>query len=108
MLNVRKTVLGQSRDCLQRMVLRLRSKGMYVYCILKYLDSYVNIFFFQGCVSESSPYFFSIYLFVFTFGCAGSSLLHTASSSCREPGLLFVAVHRLLMVLASPVVEHRL
>ena len=107
MLNVRKTVLGQSRECLQRMVLCLRSEGMYVYCILKYLDSYVNIFFFRGCVSPHLI-FFSIYLVVSTFGCAGSSLLHTASSSCREPGLLFVAVHRLLMVLASPVVEHRL
>ena len=49
---------------------------MCAYCFLNYLDSYVNILFVQGCASESSLYFFPIYLFIFIFGCAGSSLLH--------------------------------
>ena len=37
------------------------------------------------------------YLFIFIFGCAGSSLLHAAFSSYREWGLLFIVVHRLLL-----------
>ena len=54
-----------------------------------------------------SFFFFLIYL-LFIFGCIGSLLLRTAFSSCGERGLLFVAVHGLLIVVASIVVEHRL
>ena len=42
------------------------------------------------------------------FGCAGSLLLFVwAFSNCSEQGLLFIVVHRLLIVVASLVVEHR-
>ena len=43
------------------------------------------------------------YIFIYlVFGCAGSLLLHTwAFSSCGERGLLFVAVCRLLIAVAS-------
>ena len=48
--------------------------------------------------------FFLIYLF-FIFDCVGSLLLRRLFSSCGEWGLL-IAVHGLLVVLASLVVEH--
>ena len=47
-----------------------------------------------------------IYLFI--FGCVGSSLLHRAFSSCGEQGLLLVVVCRLLIAVASLVAEHGL
>ena len=47
-------------------------------------------------------------LFIFIFGCVGSSLLRWAFSSCSERGLLFVAVRRLLIAVASLVAEHGL
>ena len=46
-------------------------------------------------------------LFIFIFGCVGSLLLRTGFS-CGERGLLFVAVLRLLIKVASLVVEHGL
>ena len=48
-----------------------------------------------------------IYLFLF-FGYAGSSLLCRLFSNCGKQELLFIAVHRLLIVMASLVAEHRL
>ena len=46
---------------------------------------------------------------LFFCNCIGSSLLCTGFlSSCSEQGLLFVAVHGLLIVVASLVAEHRL
>ena len=49
--------------------------------------------------------FYFIY-FIFIFGCVGSSLLRArAFSSCSEWELLFVAVHGLLIAVAS-LVEH--
>ena len=42
------------------------------------------------------------------FGCAGSLLLRPAFSNCGEQGLLFIVVHRLLIVVASLVVERGL
>ena len=42
------------------------------------------------------------------FGYAGSSLLRGLFSSCGKPELLFIAVHRLLIVMASVVADHRL
>ena len=51
--------------------------------------------------------FLKIYLFI--FGCVGSSLLHAwALSVYGERGLLFVEVHRLLTAVASLAVEHGL
>ena len=46
-------------------------------------------------------------LFIY-FGCTGSSLRAWAFSSCREWRLLLVVLHRLLIVVASFVAEHRL
>ena len=48
--------------------------------------------------------------FLFPFGCARFSLLCTSflCFSCGESGLLFVAGHRLLLVVTSLVVEHKL
>ena len=64
---------------------------------------------------EFYVYFFFIYLFiylfiyVFTFLAAlGLCCCTWAVSSCSEWGLLFVAVHRLLIAVASLVAEHRL
>ena len=45
------------------------------------------------------------FFFFFSFGCNGSSLLHGLFSSGGERGLLFFAMHRLLIVVAS-FVEH--
>ena len=42
-------------------------------------------------------------LISFMFGCAGSLLRHRLFSSWGEQGLLFVALHKLLIVVASPV-----
>ena len=50
-------------------------------------------------------FFFKICFF---FGFAGSSLLCVVVPRCRECGLLFTAVHGLLVAVASAVVEHGL
>ena len=55
--------------------------------------------------SSTTYYILFIYSFIAALG------LHCcvwAFSSCWEQGLLFVAVHRLLLVAASLVAEHRL
>ena len=59
----------------------------------------------EDCEEGALPLF--IYL-LFIFDCIGSSLLRVAFSSCGERGLLFVAVCRLLIAVASLVVEHGL
>ena len=47
------------------------------------------------------------FIYLFIFGCIGSSLLCVGFfSSCGEWGLLFVAVRRLLTALAPVVAEH--
>ena len=49
------------------------------------------------------------FIYLFIFGCAGSSLLLEGFlSSCGERGLLFVAMHQLPTAVASPTAEHRL
>ena len=53
-------------------------------------------------------YFVFFNLFIFIFGCVGSSLLHAAFSSCSKRGLLFIVVCRLIIVVASLVAEHGL
>ena len=53
--------------------------------------------------------FFYIYLFIYLFLAAlGLRCCAWAFSSCGERGLLFVAVHGLLIAVASPVAEHGL
>ena len=49
--------------------------------------------------------YFKFYLFLAALGLRCCT---RASSSCGEWGLLFVAVHRLLIAVASFVAEHRL
>ena len=50
-----------------------------------------------------------ILFYLFIFGCAlGLCCCTWAFSSCGERGLLFIAVHRLLIAVASLVAEHRL
>ena len=63
-------------------------------------DDFKNLF-----LAALGLFFFKNYLF--TLGCAGSSLLHRLSSSCDEWGLLIAVVHRLLTAVAS-LVRHRL
>ena len=55
---------------------------------------------------SSRTFFLKIILFI--FACAGSWLLHGLFSSCGKQGLLFVAMHGLLIVGGLFfVVEHR-
>ena len=74
-------------------------------CTLSSLTLSVNV-----PIIFSSPGFlkklFYFILFYF-FGCVGSSLLW-AFSSCGEQGLLFIAVHGLLIEVTSLVAEHGL
>ena len=67
--------------------------------------------FLDGCwlklVNFMGFFSFNKFIYLFVFGCVGSSLLH-AFSSCGEWGLLFVAVHGLLIAVASLVAEHGL
>ena len=50
----------------------------------------------------------SAFIYLFIFGCARSSLLLGLFSSCSERGPLFIAVHGLLIAVASLVAESRL
>ena len=52
--------------------------------------------------------FFNKFIYLFIFGCVGSSLLRATFSSWSEWGLLFVAVHGLLTAVAYLVAEHGL
>ena len=54
-------------------------------------------------------FFKNKFIYLFIFDCVRSSLLRMGFlSSCHERGLLFVAVHRPLIKVASLVAEHRL
>ena len=60
-------------------------------------------------IAFSFFFFFLINLFIYLFlAVLGLCCCARAFSSCGEQGLLFVAVHGLLIVVASLVVEHRL
>ena len=50
--------------------------------------------------------YFCSFIYLFIFDCAGSLLLCRLFSSCGEPGHSLVAMHRLLVVVASLAVEH--
>ena len=52
--------------------------------------------------------YFKKFIYLFIFGCVGLRCCARAFSSCGERGLLFVAVHGLLIAVASLVVEHGL
>ena len=53
------------------------------------------------------PYFILLFIYLF-MSVLGLRCCARAFSSCGERGLLFVAVHGLLIVVASLVAEHRL
>ena len=54
-------------------------------------------------------FFFKIFFFlILVFGCTGSHCCTQAFSSCDKQGPLFIAVHRLLIEVASLVAEHGL
>ena len=74
-------------------------------CVCVYI---IFLIFFPIMVYHRILNIFLCALFV-CFGCAGSLLLFVwAFSNCSEQGLLPIMVHRLLIVVASLVVEHRL
>ena len=63
----------------------------------------------QKIPNSQSSLFFFIYIYIyFIFGCVGSSLLSVGFLQLCERGLLFIAVLRLLIVVASLAVKHRL
>ena len=49
-----------------------------------------------------------LFFFIFIFSCTGSALLHLSFLQLQERGLLFAVVLRLLIAVASRVMEHRL
>ena len=55
------------------------------------------------CATREAPklQLFKKIIYLFIFGCVGSSLLCVVFSSCGEWGLLFAAVSRLLIAVAS-------
>ena len=58
--------------------------------------------------SSHSFFFFYKFIYLFIFAVLGLRFCTWAFSSSGERGLLFVAVHRLLVAVASLVVEHGL
>ena len=77
-----------------------KNRNMYNSITLLYNSNYHNI------VAFFSNF---IYLFIYLFLAAlGLRCCTRAFSSCGEQGLLFIAVHGLLIAVASLVAEHRL
>ena len=64
--------------------------------------------FLEDSLALSRYSFLFLFHYFINFGCAGSSLLGKLFFSPGELGLLFVAVRRLLIAVASLVVEHGL
>ena len=71
---------------------------------------YPNTFFAKSFFILQSLFFLNkfIYLFIYLLAALGLCCCAWAFSSCGERGLLFVAVHRFLIAVASLVVEHEL
>ena len=53
-------------------------------------------------------FFLILFIYLFIFGCVGSSFLCEGFSSCGKRGPLFIVVRGPLTIAASPVAEHRL
>ena len=66
---------------------------------------YLVLFFFFNLLIF---FFFSYFLLIYFLAVLGLGCCARAFSSCGEPGLLFVAVRRLLIAVASLVVERGL
>ena len=82
-----------------------------VHVLLIAVASLVFLFCFFYCFWNGYFYFFNFYfinLFILFLAVLGLCCCAQAFSSCSEWGLLFVAVHRLLIVVASLVAEHGL
>ena len=79
-------------------------------CINMHMLTHVFILVYRSNLFFTIVYYL-IYLFTYLFifwAALGLCCCVRAFSSCRERGLLFVAVHGLLIVVASLVVEHGL
>ena len=74
----------------------------------KGLSFTVAIFFFFFNIYLFILLFFKINLFIYFLAALGLRCCARAFSSCSERGLLFVAVHGLLIVVTSLVAEHGL
>ena len=61
-----------------------------------------------GRRDSSSSSFFFLRLFIYLLAALGLCCCLQAFSNCGEQGLLFVALHGLLIAVASPVVEQEL
>ena len=66
----------------------------------------ISFFFFLNKLA-TKPFFFK-FIYLFIYGCVGSSFLARAFSSCSKWGPLFIAVRRPLIITASLVTEHKL
>ena len=92
----------------------LKSTSPVSFCFLLFIFIFKKIFcVFKGrylFIFKLKKFFYKfIYLFILKFLAAlGLRCCARAFSSCSERGLLFVAVHGLLIAVASLVVEHRL
>ena len=62
----------------------------------------------QGSVFDASFFFFFFFYFILFLAVLGLHCCAQAFSSCGERGLLFFAVRRLLIAVASLIVEHGL
>ena len=67
-------------------------------------------FFFNKCIESCKHFFFKfLFIYLFIYGCVGSSLLcEGLLSSCGKRGPLFIVVRGPLTIAASLVAEHRL
>ena len=74
--------------------------------MVNYVNSFNLMILCHSGVSFSFEVFFFFYKFI--YGCAGSLLLYRLFSGCGKKGLLFIAVCRLLIEMASLVVDYRL
>ena len=71
----------------------------HIFFIHSFVDGHLGVFL---------SLFLSFFISLFFLAVLGLCFCVRAFSSCGERGPLFIAVHRPLIVAASPVVEHRL
>ena len=84
-------------------------RGIKRYLFPTYSPTHDNNSPFNFLLSFSQVAFFNLnYFYLFILAALGLRCCVRAFSSCGERGLLFVAVRRLLIVVASLVAEHRL
>ena len=87
----------------------LLKKDLIICFLLKVIPLYLSIApCLQQYFSYNELYFFNLILFILFLDALGLHCCMRAFSSCGERGLLFVAMHSLLIVVASLVAEHGL